>query len=467
MVLLSSQDARKRLWRLAPRGVAWGWRRTMFVSAFLIALTALMLPAPAPARGVVAVSTVEDLYAAVNNPANEGAVIDVAPGTYVLTPTDLSGNPRPNLGSLVLPSGAVLRGHNEYVDFDGDGIWDPRDPGQPEVYADPVTETILDASNLAGLTGQMNVISLGLNNQVDRLTVRNNLKAGALIGVTIKPSTGGLQGVVSNCIAQGGQRGIRATHDGGAFSRLTSRAVFEGNISRHNSRGVGFGIQIQNASVTNATWQVSVRNNRSYGNKNFGLFVVAVSSNNAQESVISMNNVYEQNSAGVVLHAGRDAASQGGFLEGSNGNQLRLVSVGDAIWNNNANLSPVPRGGVDARAGFRTSASASTSSDNSLRLQLIGTRFVQGSGHENRAGTSRRDLTLYGAFGMGGAFPGSGNVAELLIRNSISDGAPRAFLVIDSDPPAPNEAKIIGSDQAIESANTGIVLDPLEDDTPP
>ena len=436
------------------------WVGAVAVSAALVAMTPVV--GAVRAQRVVLVSTVDQLYEAVNNPANQGAVIELVPGEYVLTPLDQTENPRPNLGSLVLPAGSILRGQNEYTDIDGDGIWDPPDPSNPAIYANPATETIINAVQLTGLTSVMDVISIGLDNQVEGLTVRNNTWAGALIGVTIKPSTGGLRGAVRNCIVEGGQRGIRTTHTKG-FSGLHSSAVFEGNISRHHSGTFGFGFQVQNDQVADATWDVILRNNRSYGNK-AGLFIVAVSSSNAEESVLSANNIYERNTIGVALHAGRDAAGAGRF-DGSIGSQLRFDSVGDAIWNNNGNQGP-DRGGVDARAGFRTSASATPSSKNHLRLQLIGTRFVRGTGLENLAGTTRRDLTLYGALGRNAVFPGSGNLATLLIRNSTSDGAPGAFLVVDSDPPAPNQAIVIGSDQAIESANTGIALDP-PGDVPP
>ena|SRR5712692_7211774 len=100
--------------------------------------------------------------------------------------------------------------------------------------------------------------------------------------------------------------------------------------------------------------------------------------------------------------------------EGSNGGRLRFDSVGDAIWNNSGNPGPPGTGGgVDVRAAWRTSPLAGTSSDNHIRLQFIGARFIQGSGTENRAGTARRDLTVFGALGTGGNFPGSSNVVEL------------------------------------------------------
>ena len=409
----------------------------------------------------VSISTTEDLYAAVNDPANEGVTIDLAPGTYVLTPLDASGSPRPNLGSLILQPGMVLRGHNQYVDPDGDGVWDPQDPNQPEIYADPATETIIDAAGLTGLTGPMNVITLGPANGVDHLTVRNNTHAGALIGVNQKPSDGGLQGFVRDCIVENGQRGLRAQHRYSSFSGLDSSAVFERNISRHHSGGFNFGIEVQNASVSDATWNVQLRNNRAYGNR-IGVFVETLSSTNAQETVLSWNNIYEKNAVGVALQGGRDAANLG-FPEGSNGCGLRFDSDGDAIWNNNS-IDPGPvgtGGGVDARAAWRTSPQAGTSSDNHMRLQFIGARFIQGSGTENRAWftKARLDMTVFGALGTGSIVPGSSNDVELLIRQSLSDGSPGCFLLTDSDPTAPNQVDVIGSEQAIESTNVGITLE--------
>lgn len=445
---------------LGPRACRGPWRSAgaCLILVPLIAMVGIVWMTPAHAQNVVSVSTIEDLYAAVNNPANEGIIIDLAPGTYVLTPTDSSGNPRPNLGSLILPPGAVLRGHNEYVDLDGDGVWDLPDPSHPEIYADPATETIIDAFSLTGLTGAMNVITLGPANGVERLTVRNNAAAGPLIGVTLKPSAGGLLGVVRDCIVEGGQRGLRAQHRDSSFSGLDSGAVFERNISRHHVGIFSFGIQVQNGSVSNATWTVQLRHNRVYGNR-FGLFVVAASSTNAEESILSENNIYEKNAVGVVLHGGRDSTATGS-PSGSNDGRLRFDSVGDAIWNNSGNSGPLGTGGgVDARGAFRTGPLAGTSSDNHLRLQFIGARFVQGSGTENRAGTARRDMTVFGALGTGGNFPGSGNVVQLLIRQSLSDGSPDSFLLTDSDPTAPNEIEVIGSEQAVASTNVGITLE--------
>jgi hypothetical protein len=67
----------------------------VFVAAGVTSLTA-------GAETAVYVADVEHLYAAVNAPANAGAAIILAPGTYVLTMTDAAGVTRPNGGRLEL-----------------------------------------------------------------------------------------------------------------------------------------------------------------------------------------------------------------------------------------------------------------------------------------------------------------------------------------------------------------------------
>src|SRR3954447_19731772 len=43
----------------------------------------------------IPVTNVEELYSAVNNSANAGAILLLSPGTYSLSPTDPNGVPRP------------------------------------------------------------------------------------------------------------------------------------------------------------------------------------------------------------------------------------------------------------------------------------------------------------------------------------------------------------------------------------
>src|SRR5512146_1732982 len=56
------------------------------------------------------VADVDALYSAVNNPGNAGAVILLAPGTYVLSAKNGSGVARPNGGRLELQPDMSLSG---------------------------------------------------------------------------------------------------------------------------------------------------------------------------------------------------------------------------------------------------------------------------------------------------------------------------------------------------------------------
>src|SRR5262245_63447581 len=101
----------------------------------LIATLALTASAIAQQQPVLNVSNVEELYAAVNNPANAGAIVVLASGTYTLTATDAHNQIRPNGGSLVIQPGMGLVWQNRYVDLDGDGVGDPRDDNPDGVAA--------------------------------------------------------------------------------------------------------------------------------------------------------------------------------------------------------------------------------------------------------------------------------------------------------------------------------------------
>ncbi|MGE4092252.1 MAG: hypothetical protein AB7G75_15555 [Candidatus Binatia bacterium] len=407
--------------------------------------------APAFAKGqpVVSVSTVAELYAAVNNSANKGMRVELAPGTYVLDPT------KPNGGRLFLQGGMNLMGRNSYVDLDGDGVWDPRDPSSPDVFADPATETILDASNIttASTVGEDAVIFIGHRNRVERVTVKN-YGGSTLIGTTLDPAQGGLQAEVIDCIVENSQRGVTLGHFGEALAGLNSRFTLERNIVRQHSVVGAFIFNL--ISAMDARVHALLHHNRFYNNS-IGLSVISGdAADNAEVEVVSQGNIAEQNQLGFYLIGGQDALPIG-LPQGGNGGRLRFTSVADAIWNN------VGVGGVFAAGAVRRGSLAEPSNDNEVRLQFLGTRFVKGEGSENRFGTSRMDLRVVGGFG-GGADPGSGNAVEILIRQAMSDGTEGAFFINAGDclPEAPNKVTVIGSPVAFAHANDGVDIPPIE-----
>jgi len=211
------------------------------VSALTIALALLCTtPAKAQQRLVLYVSNVEDLYAAVNNPAYANAIVVLAPGTYTLTMKDAHNQDRPNGGRLVFQSGMVLVGQNRYLDFDGDGIWDPRDDnhdGIPDtdpvrglIFADPLTETIIDGINLSGGgAGGQGAVRVGLDNRVERLTVRNTNNVAAGIAISVIPPTGGMRAEICeplgaiSCWRELHEREVTCSLDGKSIPRKRVR----------------------------------------------------------------------------------------------------------------------------------------------------------------------------------------------------------------------------------------------------
>src|SRR5262245_33656766 len=179
--------------------------RRVFVCpvASLIIVLALTASTVGRQQAVLNVSDVEGLYAAINNPANAGVSVVLASGTYTLTPKDANNQPRINGGRLILQSGMALVGQNRYVDSDGDGVWDPRDDnkdGFPDtdpvrglIFADPASETIINGINLSGQPGAIpGAVRVGLDNRVERLTVRNTNDINAGIDVNVIPAVGGM-----------------------------------------------------------------------------------------------------------------------------------------------------------------------------------------------------------------------------------------------------------------------------------
>jgi hypothetical protein len=404
-----------------------------------------------------------------NDPAALGldsseVVIQLAAGaTYALDPS------KQDDGRLVLPEGTDLFGKNEYVDdvnLDGlpvpDGIWDPigtTSTGEL-IFANPTTETIIDASRLTSLAA---VVSIGLHNTVRLLTVMNNRVAVALIAVNEVPADGGMWGEVHDCILANGLRGLYFLHAAGDFAGVTSHAVFQRNISRRHVPPRGFGFQIQAAAASGGRMELTLLGNRAYANP-VGVFAVNLLSSDVDLSVSSRGNVYERNNVGVLLYAG---------ISGGEQNKLSFESLDDAIWNNVGATGVDLAGGIHAAAAIRASPAAPTSNDNTLRIRLLATRFVSPtpSDPQNREGTQRRDARIYGGHTLSGAVdPGTGNVTELLVRQALSDesdATPDAFFCSASFPSQPvggpdNRLTIFGSPNAFERTNTGIIAPPAD-----
>jgi len=79
----------------------------MSIASFVV--TAALAAMALPKGSVIEVSNVEQLYDAVNEPANAGATIVLAPGRYVLTKVKAGVGTRPNNGRLELQTDMSTR----------------------------------------------------------------------------------------------------------------------------------------------------------------------------------------------------------------------------------------------------------------------------------------------------------------------------------------------------------------------
>jgi hypothetical protein len=436
----------------------------------------LLIAMPAIALGgqTIGVNNVEELYTAVNNPANDNVRILLAPGTYALTEMAPCGTPlcplRPNLGRLFLREGMDLIGNNSYL-LDH-GIPQPRD-AIGEVFADPATETFIDGSALFGDppsdAGGSSVIHAGLRNHVQNLTVRGNGFNAAQIEVV--PPRSGTSVVVSGCILEGGRRGIFVNNTGPIASGTQSTATIEGNVLRHHRSHFGFGIHVLHFQTVGDQIVVKASNNRVYDN-NFGLYLPSLGSIESQTTVISRSNTYQGNAIGIFVIGSRDFGLPYGQplppntpFPSFSGNRTRLDSDGDLVANNVEESSGV---GVFAVAGLRDcpppggqtppdppficsspplGPNGGDISNNEVRLDFNHARFVQGSGDQNGTPGStdpfnpiRSDLQVLGALSDFVNLPGTANVVLVVIRNSTSDGAAGAFLIAGSDIPDPSQS---------------------------
>src|SRR4029079_5441965 len=138
----------------------------------------------------VPVATTEELYTAVNDPANEGATIVLAPGIYMLSVNNPSNVPRPNKGRL------DLRLNMSLVGIEGD---------RNAVIIDAMN---LPASSFTGTPGPNAAVRLGRGtNSLQWLTVGNAVNAQANIDSGLQmPGTALI--TIAHCESSGSNRGM-------------------------------------------------------------------------------------------------------------------------------------------------------------------------------------------------------------------------------------------------------------------
>lgn len=356
--------------------------RTTIILA-LLAMPPATLPARAGNERVIKVSTVEQLYRAVNDPANAGATLELKPGTYVLTADGPDGLPRPNGGRLELQKDMSIRGR-----------------------AGDRTAVTIDAWNLPATSFPQNVngLNLGPNaavrlgrgrNTLSWLTVRDARFAQANIDSGLQPLDPGAAHVrLEHVASSGSTRGANLLN----FGPLASGQVLVAEILDcyffDNTFNLSEGIRIGNfQGATNARVYARMVGNSSWGQFQ-GRLIVNNRAISSEVHVLSVGNAFFDNGAGTIIVGGLSSNDTR-----ADGNTIHFVSRNDFFGRNNGDTD-FDRGGLvvlgtedisDAGGGsFNTvnvTVSGAKMRDNQLAdLAVIGARALSAATISNSLG---------------------------------------------------------------------------------
>jgi hypothetical protein len=331
----------------------------------------------------VAVTNVEELYAAVNDSHNAGVEIVAAPGTYMLSATDSTGTPRPNGGRLEFQEDMSLVG----------------------VVGDR-TAVVINAFNLPASSFTGGAVPFG--------AIRLGRGRNSLEWLTVRDARGGQGNIVSG-LTYNGTQFIRVAHIASTGSNSYNLSLFNfgtapvldldivDNDLFEAFSGTRGGFRIRNSSGNAG----GVINARLTGNRIWGNQFSLITNNNATGGVInvrSAGNRYYGNGNGLTILGGLNAS----------GNTINFEGYGDRYADNFAG-STFDRGGL-VIVGGENDPGAGLSNGNTVTVSLFGCRF---------SGNDLWDLAAIGArsFPESLGDPGSNNRVTVNISGMPSQQA--------------------------------------------
>ncbi len=300
---------------------------------------------------IVNVTNVEELYAAVNNSANAGNQIVLAPGVYMLSVNAPGGVARPNGGRLELQENMSLRG----VQGDREAVViDAINLPASSYSAPPITNTA--------------PIRMGRGtNFVEWLTIRNAVNGQAGIETDLN-TTATAYIRIAHIISTGNPRGIDVRNFGATAAGRVIEAEIVDNDFYNNRLGLSEGLRFTNVQGANGGSIFAVMSgNRSSGNQQ-GLLVANNRSNNATITVFSSGDRFFENGAGTIIVGGLSSNSTP-----ANGNTINFTAHGSSFENNNGSTI-FDRGGLVILGGENISIPNGTS-NNTVNVTLRNCRF--------------------------------------------------------------------------------------------
>jgi hypothetical protein len=338
---------------------------------------------------VVNVTNVEELYAAVNNSANAGNQIVLAPGIYTLSVNDPNGAARPNAGRLELQENMSLRGV-------------VGDRGAAIIDAINLPLTSFNSATPIPLTA---AIRMGRgNNSIEWLTARNAVSGNANIGTELASTATNIR--VAHVASTNSARGLDVRNFGAAqINRVVNAEIIDNDFynNRIGAQGEGLRIASQqgaNGAVINAT----LAGNRSYYNYD-GLIVENNRSNNAVTTVFSAGDRFSENGFAALVGGGLSSNATV-----ANGNTVSFTAYGDVFENNNG-FNNFDFGGLVVPAGENTSIPNGTS-NNTVNVELRNCRFANNQTHDIAAFGARSNPASVG-------MPGTGNHVKMRLVGTL------------------------------------------------
>ncbi|MEO7598296.1 MAG: hypothetical protein ABIV50_05155 [Opitutus sp.] len=302
------------------------------------------------AANPVYVSTVEELYSAVNDTSNIGATVELAAGTYMLSPTDPFGQPRPKGGRIELQQ-----------DMSIVGVVGDRSSVVINAYNLPAASYVGVGPSAALRTGKG-------TNCVEWLTVRDARFGQANIDTGIQaPGVAHIR--IAHVAATGSVRGLNVINFGPAASGETIEIEIIDNDFFQNPFGVSEGMRIGNfQGATGATVNAWVEGNRSWGNKQ-GRLIVNNREINSTVNVQSAGNRFFSNGAGTIIIGGLSSNATS-----ANGNTINFEGYGDHFIDNNG-ATDLDVGGLVVVGGENISIPNGTN-NNTVNVALWGCRMA-------------------------------------------------------------------------------------------
>lgn len=363
------------------------------------------------------------LYAAVSNPAYADYTIELSAGTYAL------------IGLLTLGPGQTLRGTNQYVDHDGDGIWDPTDqaldPAAPNArYVVAGTETILDGTAHTA----RHVVEVNAGNELHNLTVRAAGQAaeiakapadqGQTIAWTAAPrSTTPL--VIEDVLVTEGSHGIFV---GGERVSGTFRATIRRVVITSTTEGLNLG------GADNAVIAVDLQTSRITGrlfdetsaDGQFGVTAFGLSAKNLQIDFTSRDSIFDSHTGAGVFVIGGFAFSE--TDPRSENNRITWTSTRDHFTRNGHGMGALGGALLEGALDFADFAGGG-SSQNQVTATLVDSVFASNLG----GGGGPQDVAA-----VGGSYPlcgppGSGNLVTLEIRAAMTNTTMQSVFLFDNN----------------------------------